>query len=175
MDKKVLKALNDQVAKEVFSSYLYLQMAAWYEERNLKGFASWMRVQAQEEAAHAMIFFNYLAHRGVKITLGAIDAPKSDYTSNVNVFEETLKHEKFITASIYGIMDVALAAKDYPTVAMLNWFVTEQVEEEANADEWVRKLTMVGDNNPGLLVLDAQAATRQFVMPAPLQAAAQQP
>ena len=174
MDKNVTKALNEQIVKEFYSAYLYLQMAAWCEERNLKGFSNWMRVQAQEESCHALIFFNYILERGETVAMGAVDKPLQEFKSPLHIFEEVLKHEKFVTDSINNIMDTAITAKDHASKARLDWFITEQVEEEANASEILGKLKILGEScgGDGLLQLDRELAARTFVMPAPLATAA---
>lgn len=169
MDKKVAEAMNKQIVAEFYSGYLYLQMAAWFEQNNLKGFANWMRVQYQEETSHGMIMFNYMIERGEPVTLGAIDAPEHDFKSAADIFERSLKHEKKVTASINHIVDLATEAKDHATRITMEWFVTEQVEEEANASEILEKVKLLGDK-PGsaIMMLDAVLAQRTFTVPAPL-------
>jgi len=170
LNKKVLKALTEQVNKELYSSYLYLQMAAWFQSRNLLGFANWMRVQAQEELAHAMIFYNFMNERGAFVDLNAIAKPALAYDSPLGAFEQVAEHEALVTASIYAIMDAATKERDYATQRRLDWFISEQVEEEANAAELVGKLKLVNDSN-GLFMLDKELALRTFVMPPPLATA----
>jgi ferritin len=164
------EAMNRQVTREFYSGYLYLQMAAWFEEHNFKGFAHWMRIQAQEEAAHALILFNHLAARGAKISLGAIDAPPGAYKSAADIFEATLKHERSVTAAINELVDLALEVKDHAARVILDTFVSEQVEEEANAQEILEKAKAFGDNHPALLALDASLSSRAFSLPAQLAA-----
>lgn len=166
----IAKALNEQLNKELYSSYLYLSMSAYYDSVNLPGFANWMRVQAQEEYAHAMMFYDYLLNTDSKVILAAIEAPKIDWNDKVEVFEDTLTHEKFVSESINNLIDLAYTSKDFATVSFLNWFVTEQVEEEANASKILERLKMIGDNQGGLFFLDAELAKRVFVAPTPAQA-----
>ncbi len=161
ISKKMADALNGQVNKEFYSSYLYLSMAAWSQAKNLKGFANWFSIQAQEELGHALKFFKYLEDQGATIRLQAIDAPTATFASPTAVFEATLKHEQFITESIHKLVDQAVAEKDHATQIMLQWFVTEQVEEEANAMDIVQKLKLVGDDPRGLFLVDRELAQRQ--------------
>lgn len=166
--ERMLKVLNEQVTKELFSSYLYLQMAGWFESRTLPGFANWMKVQAQEEAAHAMIFYNYINERGGELDLGIIGKPDSKFASPLAVFEKVAEHESLVTASINNLMDIAIETKDYATKARLDWFISEQVEEESNAAEIIGKLKLAAGQGEALLALDREYAARTFVVPAPL-------
>jgi len=168
LSEKMQTALCEQVTKELYSGYLYLQMAAWFEHRALAGFANWMKVQAQEETAHAMILYDYVNERGGMVALGAIEEPPAEFASALEVFEATLAHEEKVTGMINALMDIAIAEKDYATKSRLDWFVSEQVEEEANASELVGKLKLVGDRGDGLFMLDKELAARAFVAPAPL-------
>jgi ferritin len=168
LSKKILKALNEQITKELYSSYLYLQMAAWFDHNTLPGFANWMKVQAQEETAHAMIFYNYVSERGGLIDLGAIDKPTSGYKTAKDIFAKTCEHESLVTSSINNIMSLAIEEKDYATKARLDWFISEQVEEEANAAELLGKITRIGEEGNAIFMLDKDLATRVFVTPAPL-------
>ncbi|HPC15977.1 MAG TPA: ferritin [Candidatus Hydrogenedentes bacterium] len=168
LSDKMLKALNDQITKEFHSAYLYMAMSAYFEGENLPGFAKWMRLQAQEESCHALIFFNYTCERGGKVTLGAVDAPPTTFKSAVDVFEKTLAHEQFITDSINKLMDLAIKESDHATRAMLQWFVTEQVEEEANASQILARLHMMKGGGNGLLMMDGGLGSRTFAVPSPL-------
>ena len=169
LTKKMEKALNEQINKELYSSYLYLAMASYFESTNLRGFAKWMRVQVMEESSHAAILYNYIFERGGTVTLSAIAAPTASFTSPLDAFEKTLEHEKFITSSIYSLVDVAREERDYATQNFLNWFVEEQVEEEANDNEIIEQLKLIGDASTGaLFMLDQKLGTRIFAMPAPL-------
>ncbi len=171
LSEKMLNGLNDQITKEIYSSYLYLQMAAWFENRSLSGFANWMKVQAQEELSHAMILFNFANERGGFVTLGAVDKPETDFSSAQDVFAKTLAHEQLVTASINSLMDIAIAEKDYATKNRLDWFVDEQVEEEANASALFDKLQLIGDKGNAIFMMDKELAARTFVMPSPLAGA----
>jgi len=166
MKARMNEALNRQINEEAFSSYLYLSMSAWFESQNLKGFANWMKVQAQEEAVHAKIFFNHIVERGGRVKLEAIASPKTEWASPLEAFKDTLEHEKHITACIHGLMDLAVEEKDHAAAIALQWFVSEQVEEEANAEELLAKLEMIGDSKNGLYMLDKELAARVFRMPA---------
>jgi len=168
LSENMLAAISDQVTKEFYSGYLYLQMAAWFENQTLPGFANWMKIQAQEEISHGMIFFNYVAERGGMVELGDMEGPPADYASPLDLFEKVLAHEEVVTSRINHLMDMAIAEKDYATKARLDWFITEQVEEEANASELVGKLKLIGNGSNGLFMLDKELAARVFVTPSPL-------
>lgn len=158
---KMQKAINDQINKEFYSAYLYLAMAAHFESANLSGFASWMRVQAGEEQEHAMKFFEHLVDRGAKIELAAIDAPKTAWKSNLEVFKNVQEHEEYVTASINALYETALQEKDYPAQVLLQWFITEQVEEEKNAAEIVQQLELIDAKGTAVLMLDHQLGKRK--------------
>ena len=160
MTKTVQDAMNEQINKELFSSYLYLSMAAYFEDRNLPGFAHWMRVQEAEERAHAMKFYNHILGCGGKVTLKAIDAPKTEWKSTMEVAEEVAAHEAKITASINALYELALKEKDYPSQIMLQWFITEQVEEEKNAAEIVANLKLIEERGTAVLMLDHRLGKR---------------
>jgi ferritin len=165
LSKKMEKALNDQINAELFSSYLYLSMAAYFERMNLPGFANWMRIQVQEENAHGMIFFNFVNERGGKVELQAIDKPAFEWKNPINVFEEVLKHENKVTDLINNLVNIAIQEKDHATNNKLQWFVAEQVEEEANASKILDQLKIVEGKGQGLLLLDRELQTRVFVNP----------
>ncbi len=154
-------AFNDQIKNEFFSSYIYLSMAAWFDGRNLPGMAAWMRVQAREEAAHAMKIFDHLLDRNARVTLRAISQPPVDFASPLEVFEQALKHEMAVSASIHNIYAAAVQEKDFASSVFLDWFVKEQVEEEKQGALVVEQLRMVGEDRPGLLMLDRELAQRQ--------------
>jgi ferritin len=158
--KTVEAAINDQIAKEFFASHLYLSMAAWFEDQNLHGFANWMRMQTEEERAHAMRLFNYLIEAGGRVRLKAIDAPAVDFTSPLQVMKESLKHEQKVTASIRKLYELADKEKDYGTQLQLQWFITEQQEEEKNVSDVIARLEMAGDNKVALMFMDRELATR---------------
>jgi ferritin len=153
-------AINDQINKELYSSYLYLSMAAYFEDKNLSGFAHWMRVQEGEEREHAMKFYDFILERGGKVNLKAIDAPKTEWTSTLEVAEEVAAHEAKVTASIYALYETALKEKDYPAQVMLQWFISEQVEEEKNAAEIVANLKLIEVGGTAVFVLDHQLGKR---------------
>jgi ferritin len=158
--KPVLDAMNDQINKELFSSYLYLSMAAYFEDKNLPGFGHWLRRQADEERGHGMKFYDFILERGGRVTLKAIDAPKTDWKSSVEVFEEVAAHEAKVTASIHALYELALKEKDYPAQVMLQWFITEQVEEEKNAAEILANLRLIEERGTAVLMLDHRLGKR---------------
>lgn len=160
LSAKMQKALNTQLNEELFSSYLYLSMAAHFEAKNLKGFANWFRLQSQEEQMHGMKFFDFILQKGGKVTLTQIGDPKTEWKLLMEVFKETLKHEQKITGLINKLVDAAITEKDYATHTFLQWFVTEQVEEEASVEELIQKLEMIGDNKSGLYMFDNELGTR---------------
>ena len=157
---KMQKALNSHLNEEFYSSYLYLSMAAYFEAKNLKGFANWMRIQANEEQMHGMKFFNFILQKGGKVSLAQINSPKLEWKSISEVFADTLKHEQKISSLINKLVETALLEKDYATHTFLQWFVTEQVEEEANVEEIIQKIEMIGDNKSGLYMLDNELGAR---------------
>jgi ferritin len=165
LSEKMGKAINDQVKWELYSAYLYLSMAAYFEDIGLPGFANWMRVQDQEERFHAMKFFNFVIERGGRMTLQAIDAPPSEWDSPLHAFEETLKHEQGVTARINGLMDQAIKEKDHATVSFLHWYIDEQVEEESGVADVINKLKLVEKTSGGFFMLDKEMATRVFTPP----------
>lgn len=165
INEKVSKVLIEQVNKELYSAYLYLSMSAYFSNIGLLGFANWMRVQVQEEQAHAMLMYDFLINRGEKVTLAAIDAPPSDWKSPINVMETALSHEEYVTSLINNIIGVAEEVKDRATMSYFNWFVDEQVEEEANAQDIISKLKLIGDDKSALYLLDKDLSTRVFTPP----------
>ena len=162
IDKEIEEAINRQINEEMYSSYLYLSMAAYFENMGLRGFANWMFVQFQEEKDHAMKFYRYLIERGGRVKLYEIKEPPHEWDSPLHAFEETLKHEKHITQCINDLVDLAEKKKDRATFNLLQWYVDEQVEEEANDEEIIQKLKMIGDNPQGLLMLDRELAARTY-------------
>lgn len=167
LNEKMQKILNEQVQKEFYSAYLYLSMEAYFSYQNLEGFANFFRVQVQEERDHAMKFFNYINQAGGRVQLRQIDAPQIDFASAENVFELTLQHEQFVTKSIYSLVDAAIAEKDHLTNNFLQWFVTEQMEEEATMDRILKRLRFIKNDVQGMLMLDAELAQRVYTPPAP--------
>lgn len=154
------KALNDQINAELFSSYLYLSMAAHFEAENWNGFASWMKKQSAEEYGHGMKFFHYLNEVGGKVNLEAIEKPKTDWKSPLEAFEEAHKHEIYITNRINDLVNLAQSEKDHATNNFLKWFVDEQVEEVSSVDQIVNKFKLVGDNKVALYMLDKELGSR---------------
>ena len=165
LNKNVEKALNDQVSAEFFSSYFYLSMAVYFERINLKGFANWMKVQFQEEQAHALHLVNFINERGGVVKLTEIIAPKTEWKDSIEVFEDTMEHEVKITGLINDLVDVAIKEKDHATVNMLQWYVSEQVEEEANVSDILQQLKIIEGKGPGLFMIDRELKTRMFVDP----------
>lgn len=164
--ERMQDAINEQINKEMFSEYLYLSMAAYFESLNLPGFANFFYVQIQEERFHAMKFYHYLKDRGGRIVLKQLDQPQVDFDSPLHAFEEGLKHEQFVTQRINNLMDVAIELRDHATKSLLNFYVDEQVEEEATFETVVNKLRMIDGKGHGLLMLDAELASRTFTAPA---------
>ena len=160
ISNKMQDAINRQINKELFSSYLYLSMVAYFEDKNLPGVAHWLRLQADEEKEHAMKFFDYLLERGARVKLTALETPKFEWSSNLEAFKEVLAHEQMITASINELYGLALEEKDYPSQILLQWFVTEQVEEEASASEVLAQLEMIEDKGTAVLMLDKELGKR---------------
>jgi len=161
LKKSVEDALNKQLNAEMYSSYLYLAMSAYMESVSMKGFAKWLRIQAKEELAHAMKFYDYIIEAGGRVRLTAIEAPKTPWKSAGAVFDQVLAHEQKVTGLINGIMDIAVKEKDYATQNFLGWFVKEQVEEEANASEIVAKILIIGDVPGHLFCLDQELGKRE--------------
>lgn len=161
ISNKMQDALNKHLNAELFSSYLYLSMAAYFESTNMKGFANWMSKQSQEEYGHAMKFYKYLIDVGAKVDLAAIEKPEAKWTTAKQVFDEALSHEKKITKMINDLADLAVTEKDHATNIFLHWFVTEQVEEVASVEDIVYKFELIGDNKSGLFMLDRELSQRQ--------------
>ena len=161
--ERMEKAINSQINAELFSSYLYLSMSAYFTSVNLSGFANWMMVQYKEENTHAMKMYNYINQRSGKVVLTAIDAPKTTWNSPLNAFEDVLAHERKVTTLINDLMDVAIEEHDHASRIFLQWFVTEQIEEEANADDVIKKLKLLGDSKDGLFMMDKELGQRTFV------------
>ncbi len=161
----VEKALNGQINAEIYSAYLYLSMAAALEDMGLPGFAKWTRIQNEEETFHAMKIYDFIIERGGRVTLTSIDTPPSEWKDVVTVFQEILKHEQLVTSLINSLMDTAIEQKDHATNMFLQWFVTEQVEEEANVDEVLRQLELAQESKGALFMLDKDMSTRVFTPP----------
>ena len=166
LNKKMEKALNDQLNAEMYSSYLYLSMAAYFQSINLSGFSTWMRVQTQEEMVHAMKFYDFINERGGRVALGQIEGPPTEWESPLDAFEAALEHEQKVTGLINTLMDLALEGRDHATQIFLQWFVTEQVEEEDSANEVIQKIKLMGDAQGGLFMIDRELGQRTFTPPA---------
>ncbi|HNU54141.1 MAG TPA: ferritin [Candidatus Syntrophosphaera sp.] len=165
ISKTLEKAINEQINKELFSEYLYISMQAWFANENLDGMASWMKAQSEEEHFHAMKFFDYLIERGGKVELMAIEKPEVDFGNPLKAFKAALEHEQFVTKSINNLMDIAISENDHASRGFLQWYVDEQVEEEASVDRIVSQLEMIGDNMHGILMLDRELSSRTFTPP----------
>ncbi len=165
LNPKIEEAFNQQINAELHSAYLYLSMSAWFESANFAGMANWMRVQAQEELTHAMKFFDFIQERDGKVTLTQVDAPKTTWGSPLDAFQDAYQHECKISGLINGLVDLSLRESDHAANAFLQWFVTEQVEEEAAALTIVDKLKLVGDSNVALFMLDGELGQRTFTPP----------
>ncbi len=161
LQQKMVDALNKQINEEMFSAYLYLSMSNWFDSIGLKGFANWMMVQYQEEMTHAMKIYEYLHFQGAEVKLMAIAEPPAKWNSPLHAFEETLKHEQHITQCINDLVDLAEQLKDRATYNFLQWFIDEQVEEEANDRDIIDKLKLIGDNTNGLFMLDRELSGRK--------------
>ena len=157
---KLVKEINLQIKHEFFSAYLYLSMAAYFEDETLPGMAKWMYSQALEEQEHAMKFFKFLVERGARVELEALEKPEVEFESALVVFEKSLEHEKFVTDRINFLYDLAIEEKDYPAQVMLQWFIEEQVEEENNVGTAVDMLKMAGGKPWNLLMLDGKFGQR---------------
>jgi len=155
------EALNDQIQYELYSSYLYLSMAAHFDGENLPGFAHWMKVQTDEERAHAMKFYEYLYERGSSVALKAIQQPPAKFKKPIDIFRQVLEHEQKITSLIEKLYELAIKEKDYATQVMLQWFIKEQVEEEKNDMEIINQLEMIGDSPAMLMMIDRKLAERK--------------
>ncbi len=158
--KAMQDAMNEQINKELFSSYLYLSMAAYFENKNLVGFAHWMRIQEEEEREHAMKFYDFILERGGQVISKPSTHLATEWKSNLELFREVAEHEAKVTASIHALYELALAEKDYPAQVMLQWFINEQVEEEKNAAEIVANLELIEERGTAVLMLDHNLAKR---------------
>lgn len=165
LTERMENALNAQINAEMYSSYMYLAMAAYFEDKSLPGCAAWMKAQAQEELFHAMKFFDYVHERGGRVELQAIQTPPNEWTSVVAVFEDTLAHEQKVTALINDLVDLALELKDHATNNFLQWFVAEQVEEEESVKAVADKLKLMGEAAGGMFMIDRELGQRTFTPP----------
>ena len=165
INEKLQEEFNIQINKELYSAYLYLAMKTYFQELNLLGFVNWLDVQVQEEHAHAMGMYDYLNERGGKVELRAIDKPIVEGNSPLEIFEHILRHEEYVTSRINEMMDVAEEVKDRAAMHLLEWYIKEQVEEEASVGGVLATLKLIGDDKKALLLLDKDLATRTFVAP----------
>lgn len=164
ISEKMNAAINKQIQEESFSAWLYLSMSNWFEARNLKGMAHWMQAQAFEELFHSVKFQNFINERGGTVVLTDIAKPQTEWQSPLEAFEAAYAHEQHITSCIHGLVDLAMDERDHASASLLRWYVDEQVEEEANADEIVQQLKMIGSKE-GLYLLDKELATRPLIWP----------
>jgi ferritin len=165
LSKQMQAALNDQLNAEIYSSYLYLSMSAYFQSFNLAGFANWMRIQVQEELMHATKFYDYINERGARVSLTSIAGPPTEWDSALAVFEFGHQHEQDVTSRINKLVNLAIEEKDHATNNFLQWFVSEQVEEEASFAEVKQQLKLMGDAPGGLFMIDRELGTRVFTMP----------
>ena len=167
MTGRIEKALNQQMNAEMYSAYLYLSMASYFESHGLAGCANWMKAQTQEELIHAMKFYNFIVERGGRAVMAEIKAPPNQWGSPLEVFEHALEHEQLVTSLINQLMDLAIEERDHATQIFLQWFVTEQVEEEASAGAVVEKMKLAGQTSGGIFMVDRELAARPLPIPMP--------
>ena len=165
LSKKVVELLNDQVNKEFYSAYLYLDMSNYYKNEGLDGFANWYKVQAQEERDHAILFMDYLQQNGEAVVLEAIAKPAKDFKTFMDPLKEGAAHERYVTGLIHNIYGAAYEEKDFRTMQFLDWFVKEQAEEEDTADDMIKKYELFGSDSKGLYMLDSELAARTYTAP----------
>ena len=165
LDSRVVELLNQQINKEFYSAYLYLEFSNYFEDAGLDGFANWYMIQAQEERDHAMLFMKYLQMCGEKVELGAIDKPDKELKTLMDPLEAGLEHEIYVTSLINDIYEAAYNVRDFRTMQFLDWFVKEQMEEEENADKMVNKYKLFGDDPKSLYLLDQELAARIYTAP----------
>ena len=165
LDKKVAELINDQINKEFYSAYLYLDFSVYSEEVGLDGFANWYMIQAQEERDHAVLMLQYLQNNGEKVTLEAIAKPDKELKDKLQVLELGLEHERYVTSLIHTIYEAAYSAKDFRTMQFLDWFVKEQGEEEKTAEDMIKKMRLFGDDAKSLYALNSEMAGRTYTAP----------
>lgn len=165
MDSKIVELINDQINKEFYSAYLYLDFANYYSSVGLDGFENWYRIQAQEERDHAFLFYQYLQNNGEKIVLKAIDKPDKILDNNMAPLLAGLEHEKYVTSLIDNIYSVAFENHDFRTMQLLDWFVKEQGEEEKNASDMITKMELYGSDSKGLYMLNSELKARVYAAP----------
>lgn len=160
IDKEMQDAINEQINAEIYSAYLYLSMSSWFEDQNLIGFSNWMRCQYLEESMHAMKLYNFVNERGGRVYLKPIAGPETDWDTFEGVFEQVAEHEAHVTKLINNLVTIAKKLNDYASESFLMWFVDEQVEEEATADELLTRLRMIKGDNNALYTLDTELKNR---------------
>ena len=165
MNERVHELLNDQINKELYSAYLYLDFSNYFNDRGLDGFANWYMIQAQEERDHAMLFYQFLQNESKKVTLKAIDKPDKELASDMDVLKAGLEHEKYVTSLIHDIYSEAYEAEDFRTMQFLDWFVKEQGEEETNANDLITKMELFGSDPKSLYMLNQELAARVYTAP----------
>jgi ferritin len=165
INEKVAQLLNDQINKEFYSAYLYLEFSNFYKDAGLDGFSNWYMIQAQEERDHALLFIQYMQNNDLTVTLGAVDKPQADLKENMDPLKAGLAHEQYVTGLIHNIYDAAYGEKDFRTMQFLDWFVKEQGEEENNASDLIKKMELFGSDQKSLYMLDQEMATRVYTAP----------
>ena len=165
LDKKVAELINEQINKELYSAYLYLDFSIFYEDKGLDGFANWYMIQAQEERDHAMLMLRYLQNNGEKVTLEAVAKPDKEMENLMDPLKFGFEHEQYVTGLINTIYGAAYDVKDFRTMQFLDWFVKEQLEEEKNADDMIKKMELFGNDSKGLYSLDSEYAARVYTAP----------
>ena len=165
MDKKVHELLNNQINKEFYSAYLYLEFSNYFKAKGLDGFANWYMIQAQEERDHALLFYQYLQNNNMPVTLEAIDSPKREFADNMAVLKAGLEHEEYVTSLIHDIYAAAYEVRDFRAMQFLDWFVKEQGEEETNANDLITKLELFGSDPKSLYMLNQELGTRVYTAP----------
>ena len=166
LNKKIADMLNEQVNKELYSAYLYLDFANYYEDEGLDGFAHWYEIQAQEERDHALLFYQYMQNNNEAVTFEAVAKPEWERGDHMTPLKKALEHERLITASIDAIYAAAYEAKDFRAMQMLDWFIKEQGEEEKNADDLIKKMKLFGGDSKGLYMLNQELNARVYTAPA---------
>ena len=165
MNEKLSLAISEQVNKEIFSAFLYLAMSDWCEQKGLKGSATWLYVQYQEEMTHGQNLYHYLHYRGESAKLFPVEKPESEFKNLLDIFEKVLAHEKTVTASIDNLATISMETRDHAAYNFLQWYVSEQVEEESNANDIIAKLKLAGNDLSGLLMIDTELGARTFAAP----------
>ena len=165
LKKEITDALNEQINKEIYSAFLYMSMSAYTNDLVLRGFANWFMIQYHEEMYHAMKLYEYVQSQGESVVLKTVEAPPAGFTSPLDAFEKTLAHEQVVTKSINDLMDLAIEHRDHATKIFLEWYVTEQVEEEDTASSMITQLQMIGDDPHALLMMDRELAARNVNVP----------